>query len=486
MKKIFAAVLAAAMIISFAGCSDNKLPEVTTASTTAQQTATTDNTTAPVTTVPDSTSDATTSVTDETTAPSTDSTTDKTAEVTTPATTDKTTEKTTDKTTDKTTEKTTAKTTVTTKKTTVTTVTTAKPLPSGDGRTAAEIAADMTIGWNLGNSLDAVGSGLNSETAWGNPKIAKELVDAVKAAGFDTIRLPITWMGHFDENYTIDEAWLNRVQEVVDYIIDNDMYCIINIHHDGNDTSSSWLTPVPTNEDAMVNQFTTLWKQIAKKFKNYDDRLLFAGMNEFHKGYGNATSEYLRITNRLNQAFVTTVRATGGANANRILVVQCYNTNAQAGIKGLVIPTDTVADKIMVEFHFYDPWNFAGSGKGTWGNGGTNNDSWGQEDWVNNIFGKLKTTFIDKGVPVIMGEYGAVINKDGYSDTRRYYIEYVTKAASENGIIPIWWDNGYNGSSGEAFALFSRTSYNILHQDIVDALMRAVSGKKYTITVPTY
>ena len=352
--------------------------------------------------------------------------------------------------------------------------------------TAAELYEQMTVGWNLGNTLDAVGSGLSSETAWGNPKAAKGLIDAVKAAGFDTVRIPVTWMGHFDEDtYEIDGEWLARVKEVVDYVIDNDMYAIINIHHDGNDTAQSWLTPEPSDEAAMVTKFETLWKQIAEYFNEYDEHLLFAGMNEFHHGYNNPSSEYLRITDELNQSFVTTVRATSGNNANRILICPAYNTNGEASLK-MTMPEDTVNDKLMMEIHFYDPWNFAGSGQGDWGQTGTHTDGWGQEDWVDNIFGRIKAQFVDNGIPVILGEYGAINNRDGYDDFRRYYIEYVTKAAKENGLLPIWWDNGYDGASGEAFALFSRASNEKLHEDIHEAIMRAVSGEDYTIELPQH
>lgn len=350
--------------------------------------------------------------------------------------------------------------------------------------TAMELYKKMTVGWNLGNSLDAVGTGLASEVAWGNPCTEKALIDAVKEAGFDVIRIPVTWMGHFDEQtYTIDEEWLARVKEVVDYVLDNDMYAMINIHHDGNDTNQSWLTPAPSDEDGMIAKFEALWKQIAEYFNGYDEHLMFAGMNEFHKGYSNPTSEYLRITDRVNQSFVDTVRATGGNNEKRILIVQAYNTNGDASLK-MTMPADTVSDKLMMEIHFYDPWNFAGEGKGDWGQTGTNTGGWGQEDWVNNIFGRIKAQFVDNNIPVVIGEYGAVNNKNGNDDHRRYYVEYVTKAAKENGLLPVWWDNGNDSGSGEAFALFNRYTYTKLHEDIHEAIMRGAGGEDYTIELP--
>lgn len=350
--------------------------------------------------------------------------------------------------------------------------------------TAMELYNKMTAGWNLGNSLDATGNGLSSETAWENPKITKELINSVKAAGFDTIRIPITWMGHFDKTtYKIDEAWLKRVDEVINYALSNDMYVIINMHHDGNDTDVSWLTPTPSDEAAMVNKFGVIWHQIAAYFKDYDEHLLFAGMNEFHKGYGSPASKYLELTDTLNQTFVDTVRATGGNNSDRILIVQAYNTNGEQSLK-MTMPKDSASNKLMAEIHFYDPWDFAGEGKGDWGKTGKKTSGWGQEDWVDNLFGRVKRNFVDKNIPVILGEYGATNNKNGNDDYRRYYIEYVTKSAKEHGFLPIWWDNGYDGNNGEGFAIFDRHSYKKLHEDIHEAIMRAVSGQSYNITLP--
>lgn len=350
--------------------------------------------------------------------------------------------------------------------------------------TAASLVDKMTPGWNLGNSLDSVG---NDETSFGNPVVTPKMIDAVKAAGFKTVRIPVTWMGHFDEGtYAIDQQWIARVKEIVDYVVDRDMYAIINIHHDGNDTDYSWLTPEPADtaaEDAMVDKFKTLWEQIADYFKDYDEHLLFAGMNEFHHGYNNPSDDYLRITDRLNQTFVSTVREASGNNADRILIVQAYNTNSQHALK-MQVPSDTASGKLMTEVHYYDPWSFAGEGKGDWGEAGTDTDSWGQEDYVESTFDNLKRKFSDNGIPVILGEFGATKNSDDNADFRRYYVEYVVKAAKAHGFIPVWWDNGYDGDNGEAFALFNRTNYSVIHKDIVDAIMRGAKGDDYKIRLP--
>ncbi len=355
-------------------------------------------------------------------------------------------------------------------------------------KTALEYVSEMKIGWNLGNSLDSVGTGLASETSWGNPKVTKELIDSVKEAGFDTVRVPVTWMGHFGEapDYTIDEEWFARVAEVVDYCIENDMYVIINLHHDGNDTDQAWLNCEPEDEEAMLDKYAKLWTQIANYFEGYGDHLMFAGMNEFHHGYNNPTSEYTRLTGEINQLFVDTVRATGGNNASRYLIVQAYNTNAQQAYENLEIPNDTIENHIIVEVHFYDPWSFAGEGSGDWGQYGTETDSWGQEDWVEQVCAMMKERFIDDaGVPVIIGEYGATRTKDtSKSDYRRYYIEYVTKTMKEYGLLPIFWDNGYDGISGEGFGLFDRLTAENIHPELTEAIMRGASGEDYEIEPP--
>lgn len=364
---------------------------------------------------------------------------------------------------------------------------TAMPDQSYDfSKTAMEYLSGMKAGWNVGNSLDAVGNGMASETGWGNPKISKELIDSVKAAGFDTVRIPVTWMGHIGgaPDYTIDADWMARVNEVVDYVIGNDMYAIINIHHDGNDTPQAWLECEPDDEEAMKSQFAALWTQIAENFADYGDKLMFAGMNEFHHGYSSPKSDYTRLTNELNQLFVDTVRATGGHNGERYLVVQAYNTNADHAINFMTIPTDTIEDHLIAEVHFYDPWNFAGEGKGDWGKAGTETDNWGQEEWVDTIFQKLSINFGDQNVPVIVGEYGCTTMKnEEKTDFRRYYVEYVTKAMKDNGLLPIIWDNGYDGTNGEGFALFNRHTGAVLHQDIIDGIMRAC-GDDYEVELP--
>ncbi|MBN2674566.1 MAG: glycoside hydrolase family 5 protein, partial [Deltaproteobacteria bacterium] len=349
---------------------------------------------------------------------------------------------------------------------------------SDSDMTAAQIAADMKIGWNLGNSLDAP----EGETAWSNPVVTQGLITAVANAGFGVVRIPVTWSLHMSSSapYTIDSSWMARVEEVVGYVLNAGMYAIINVHHDGADGYSGveWLTldgPYSTVEA----RFTAVWQQISAQFQDYDQHLLFESMNEIHDGYpgaGSVPSEDYAFINNLNQAFVDTVRASGGNNAGRVLIVPGYNTNIDLTLDGFSAPSDSASSRMMLAVHFYDPWSFAGEASThVWGTGYPGTDSWGQEDFVTGQFDKLKNTYVNNGIPVIIGEYGAV-NQSGYETYRRYYMEYVTKAAYDRGIVPVYWDNNSENSGAEAFGLMRRSDNTVMYPTILDAMMRAVNN----------
>jgi aryl-phospho-beta-D-glucosidase BglC (GH1 family) len=271
------------------------------------------------------------------------------------------------------------------------------------------------IGWNLGNSLDVP----DGETAWGNPKVTPELMSAVAKAGFGLVRIPITWTRHtgLGPACVIEPSWLERVAEVVGYARSAGLHSIINLHHDGADgfKGVAWLTlkdssgkTTEENDAAVGARFLAVWTQIAKHFADYGEELLFESMNEIHDGYGPPDPRHFAIINELNQKFVNLIRATGGKNAKRYLVVPGYNTNIDHTIKGFRLPTDSAANRLILSVHYYDPYLFALQGKThTWGSASPDRDNWGQEDFVVAQFDKLKSTFIDQGVPVLLGEYGA-------------------------------------------------------------------------------
>ncbi len=350
-----------------------------------------------------------------------------------------------------------------------------------------EFSSLMGVGWNLGNSLEAisVNNGIYSggETSWGNAPASKELIDAVKAAGFKVLRIPVSWSHKLvnKENYLISLNWLKRVEEVVSYALENDMFVKINIHWDG-----GWLNyPDYAHQEEIEKKLTILWKQIAAYFRNYDDRLLFAGTNEVHVDgyYGAPTKENLEVQNSFNQIFVNVVRATGGRNHYRYLVVQGYNTNISNTFNGFLMPEDVVENRIITEVHYYDPWEFTLKEdlpyNTQWGKpfeGGDVTAS-GQEDWADEAFGMMKSKFIDEGIAVILGEYGAShrLNLAGeayekHKASREYYFEYITKTALQNKLVPIYWDNGHVGNNGSA--IFNRSSGAITDQGALDAIMR--------------
>ena len=354
--------------------------------------------------------------------------------------------------------------------------------------TSLQLSEEMGIGWNMGNSMEAVIltddvlSG--NETSWGNAMITKQLVDSIKEAGFNTVRLPVAWSHQFDDEatYDINYEWKLRVEEVVNYILDNDMYVIMNIHWDG-----GWLDhPFYENQDELNERQEIMWKQIAKFFRDYDDHLLFAGTNEVHiEGeYGEPSTENVEVQNSFNQTFVNTVRATGGRNAYRHLVVQTYNTNISQGISYFEVPEDEIEDRLHVEVHFYDPYQFtldANSGVYLWGEanaGSSAHSGWGDEDWVDDIFGQVKTHFVDQGYPVILGEYAASLRSnlsgaayDQHIESRNYYLNYVTKTALKNDMVPVYWDNGHTGDTGSG--LFNRADGSVAHPDALEAIISA-------------
>jgi len=268
-------------------------------------------------------------------------------------------------------------------------------------------------------------------------------------------------------------------------VLSNEMHAIINLHHDGADgyDGVEWITLndadgeiSETNNDAVRTKFTRIWEQIAERFREYDDRLLFESMNEIHDGYDAPDTEYHTIINHLNQAFVDTIRNRGGNNASRYLVLPGYNTNIDYTLDGFELPRDTAEGRLILSVHYYDPWSFAGSAETpVWGAAYDGADSWGQEDFVLEQFDKLKETYIDQGIPVVIGEYGAV-NQAGAEAYRRYYMEYVTKAAVDRAILPIYWDNGGSGSGEENFGMFDRNSNQVLFPDIMEAMMRAATN----------
>ncbi|GIE88643.1 cellulase family glycosylhydrolase [Actinoplanes regularis] len=364
--------------------------------------------------------------------------------------------------------------------------------------TAPQLVADMGAGWNLGNQLEASNNGIPSETAWGNPVITQALIDRVKASGFKTIRIPVSYLGNIGAapNYTVGSAWLNRIAEVVNYAYNQGLYVLINMHGDGYKTvTGSWLICDSSDQTTIKDKYQKVWQQIATKFQSYNEHLIFESMNEEFDGqYGNPTSACYSNINAYNQIFVDTVRKTGGTNASRWLLVPGWNTNIEytAGNYGFVLPTDqyrsssipSSEQRLMISVHYYDPWDFTGQEDGNitqWGSAATNpakKSTWGQEDYMDTMLKKMYDAFVVRGYPVFVGEYGS-IDKTSYDSANNTYRANFARAlvstAKKYGAATAYWDNGYNGQHG--FGLFNRSSVTVTQQSIITAIINAAGSQ---------
>ena len=347
-------------------------------------------------------------------------------------------------------------------------------------KNAAEILADMNVGWNLGNTFDAHGASdpAKEETYWGNPETTKEMIDAVRLQGFNTLRIPVTWNDHLGgaPDYQIDPAWLDRVAEVVDYAYGEGMYVILDTHHE----PDYWLKPQTEGLDGVKQELCAIWKQIALRFADYGEKLLFEGMNEPRiKGsaeeWSGGTAEGREAVNVLNAAFVQTVRECGGNNASRCLIICPYGNSATyESITQLAIPADD--ENIAVSVHLYTPYFF------TYEPGSQSIFEWDgtlKKD-IASAMDLVDRNLIAKGVPVIVTEFGAVHKtytdengekKDNTDQVVAWLADYM-QIANQHGIPCIWWDNGIYDSSGEKFAIFDRRGLTWFSQRIADALIQ--------------
>lgn len=346
-------------------------------------------------------------------------------------------------------------------------------------RTAAfELLSNIKIGWNLGNTLDCIGAGgsIVSETYWGNPKTTQEMIDTLAAKGFNAIRIPVTYAEHVGKapDYTILEPWLKRVQEVVDYAINANMYVILDTHHE----PDYWLIPNKDHEEVALAELSAIWKQVAERFKDYDERLIFEGMNEPRvKGTANewngGNANERKIVDKLNQAFIDAVRSTGGNNETRLLVICTYGNNPGYNIvKELTIPED---NNIAVAVHMYTPYYFTYAGTG-----GSFYDTWdgSQTASIASTVKQLEKYLIKKDVPVIVTEFGAV-NKNNSEEIIKWARDYLT-VMNNYGIKCFWWDNGCYNTTGENFGLLKRRDLTWYDEALVDALIEMGNASKNT------
>lgn len=351
--------------------------------------------------------------------------------------------------------------------------------------TAFQTAANISMAINIGNTLEAIGG----ETAWGAAKINADYIRSIRESGFDAVRLPVAWYNHSDKNtLKIDESWMNRVDEVVQLCIANGLYVFMNIHWD-----EGWMELNIDSYSSDVDRIQReLWTQIADRFKDYDKHLVFCGANEA----GQDTQASADALKAYMQTFIDVVRASGSNNANRVLVVQSPGTDIDRAVKYCAgnLPKDKVADRMMLEVHCYDPSDFTIlQNDGEWGanskvryfwgkdfHTGTDRDcTWGEENHIDTQMQKLKTNFVDKGVPVIIGEFGcgrrrsfeATIDEAKHRASRCYYHSYIVKSAKTNGAVPFLWDTPNE--------MFNRQTGAVIDPDNLAAIQQGAANGKY-------
>ena len=334
------------------------------------------------------------------------------------------------------------------------------------------LVKEIRAGWNLGNSLEVYRKKEadltpgDYETYWGNPITSPALIEKVKKAGFNLIRIPVNWECHMGESpdYKIDKVWFNRVKEIVDYAIDEKTFVIINIHHEG------WIVPLEKNYSTISDKLIKVWTQIADFFKDYDEHLIFQSMNEPRLvdtdiEWTDGNEEARNVIKRLNLDFVRTIRSSGGNNLLRHLMITGYcSAGTENVVKDIQIPDD---NKIIISVHAYKPYDFTLNFSGTseW-----NSDIADDISDIITISENLKKYFINKNIPVIIDEFGSV-NKFNNS-TRLEHLRFFVSTFKKLGIPCAWWDNGVLDQNGERFGIINRQNGEWYFPDIAEAIMQ--------------
>lgn len=360
--------------------------------------------------------------------------------------------------------------------------------------TAAEFVKHIKIGWNLGNTLDAQNvkypksSPSEYEMSWGCPQTTKEMIDKVKESGFNLIRIPVSWGQKMDSStYKINDAWMNRVQEIVDYAIDDGLYVILNIHHDNGeaDENNNFITPnypyfYPDSAHYQMSEkfVTSVWQQVAERFDSYDNHLIFETLNEprliAHRNEwwidanNNDCKDAMNCVNKLNAAALNVIRKSGGNNAKRFVMMPSYAANADAStLTGVQMPND---DHVIAEIHAYTPYSFALDKNGT--------DQWSESNGGGDIVAlmqRLKGAFLDKGIPVIIDEFGA--SNRNNEETRAAWAKFYVSTADKYGIPCVLWDNNQFGVGSENLGLLNRNTNTIQFPKLLQGLMDGAANR---------
>ncbi|MBR1685065.1 MAG: glycoside hydrolase family 5 protein [Clostridia bacterium] len=350
------------------------------------------------------------------------------------------------------------------------------PLPENPGTIFAQ---KLGAGWDLGNTFDAYddalkGDPLELESRWVGIKTTREMIQTLRAAGFTSIRIPVSWHNHVDSDFRIDVAWMDRVQTVVDYAIEEGFYVILNTHHD---EGEAYFYPDTAHLNSSLAYLTSVWSQMAERFRDYDEHLILESMNEprlkgtdvewwYNPGDARCVDS-AEIINTLNQRFVDTVRASGGKNSERFLLVPGYDASADGALNAVFrLPTDTLPDHLMVEVHAYTPYEFALNRQGT---ANFSADNQADRSSVASFMNSLYDTFVAKGIPVVIDEYGA-LDKDNLQARVDFFAWYVASASARH--MPCFvWDNNLFKGNGERFGFLDRKNLTFPHPEIIEAIM---------------
>ncbi|MDE6004711.1 MAG: cellulase family glycosylhydrolase [Oscillospiraceae bacterium] len=352
-----------------------------------------------------------------------------------------------------------------------------------------EIVNDMGIGINLGNTFEACGDWIaqwgdgttsSYETAWGSPVVTQELIQGYANAGFDSLRIPVAWSNMMadDGNYQINSEYMTRVNEVVDWALDAGLYVIVNLHWD-----YGWLEEVPTNYNMCIEKYTAIWTQVADNFKDYGDYLIFESQNEelgwsslWNQWAGNdGKEESYQYVNAINQKFVDIIRNSGGNNPERHLLISGYNTGIDTTCDALFKMPNDPASRCAVSVHYYSPATFAILEEDAdWGKASS---TWGTEQEyadLNSQMDLLKTTFVDNGIPVIIGEYGCPKKNKEEESVRRFLTSVCECALSRGGICPVLWD--------VTDLHYDRTNYTMIDEQLHSQFLALKD--KYVVKTP--
>ena len=373
--------------------------------------------------------------------------------------------------------------------------------------TAMEMAAEMYPGWNLGNTMEPgpcnwISDPINWETAWQGSKTTQQIIDFVKAQGFRSVRIPCAWYVHSDANYNIDTKWMDRVQEVVDYCIKDSLYVVLNDHYDNGWIEKSFAERTESSVKKNCGILGMLWKQIATRFRDYDHHLLFAGMNEPDAAGGDSKDKAGDIATliRYQQTFVNAVRQTGGNNANRVLVVQSPSTSIELAYNYDVMPQDETPNAMMLEVHFYGPYNFTMMTKDeSWGNqayywgsgnhvsGSKHNVTWGEEADMQSQLRQMRNKYTSKGIPVIMGEFGALWrtmpqgeNQEKHDASIYSWYYTLCRYAVHNGVVPFVWDT--NNCQRPSMDILNRKTLTVFNQIALNGIIEGCASVKWPVT----